>query len=636
MSVGLPDDITASVVGRRRELRLLLSALERGKAVLLIGLPGVSKTTMVRALAHHLGDEPDRFVDVTGDEQLTGHALVGTFDPPMVLKAGYQPEHFVPGPLARAMQAGGILYLEEMNRAPAGALNVLMTALTERYLEVPRLGRVEARPGFTVVGAANPLDDVGTTRLSRGLVDRFVTVELDYQTRTDELAIVARRCGDERAGFHEFAVDLGRASRAHPDLRHGASIRGAIDFIDLLAGWTPDELDLDALRFLACSAYAGKLRVKPSAGKTASEIVHELIDALLRRDFDGSVDTLLERALRTPAGQPVEADEGGEAEPGEAELAGGDRPGRRPEAPDEIPGLARPGSGDEAGESRSVPMIGRDRPSNGGTRMQDAPDPRAAHLHDPELVLRRARELVLRLREGVPAHAGAPGMAVLARPWSQEAPGPLALEATVDAYLAGSDDIFTEHRSRHRRDYVILVDHSGSMVGRKLMLAATIAAALAQLSAAGNADYAVIAFDDELKEIKSLGVDADIEEVVDLVLRLPEGRATDLGAVLQAAAEASDRMPGATDVVLISDCMPTKGVKTYAGLARLAARVPSLYIAFADERGAAIEVFGSGKQLDLYQWWAQQWVGADRLKEFADLDDVEDVVDLLSSGGGEA
>ena len=36
MTVGLPDDITASVVGRRRELRLLLSAIERGKAVLLI------------------------------------------------------------------------------------------------------------------------------------------------------------------------------------------------------------------------------------------------------------------------------------------------------------------------------------------------------------------------------------------------------------------------------------------------------------------------------------------------------------------------------------------------------------------------------------------------------------------------
>ena len=141
------------------------------------------------------------------------------------------------------------------------------------------------------------------------------------------------------------------------------------------------------------------------------------------------------------------------------------------------------------------------------------------------------------------------------------------------------------------------------MVGRKLMLAATLAAALAQLSAAGRGDYAVIAFDDELKEIKPLGVDSDVEEVVDLVLRLPEGRATDLGAVLQAAAEASDRLPGATDVILISDCMPTKGVKTYAGLARLAARVPSLYIAFADDHGAAIQVFGGERQLDLYQWW---------------------------------
>src|SRR3954470_3446055 len=101
MSVGLPADVTAAVLGRRRELRLLLSALERGKAVLLLGLPGVSKTTMVRALARHLGDEADRFVDVTGDEQLTGHALVGTFDPPMVLKEGYRPDHFVPGPLTQ-------------------------------------------------------------------------------------------------------------------------------------------------------------------------------------------------------------------------------------------------------------------------------------------------------------------------------------------------------------------------------------------------------------------------------------------------------------------------------------------------------------------------------------------------------
>ena len=142
-----------------------------------------------------------------------------------------------------------------------------MTALVERYIEVPRLGRVEAKNGFTVVGAANPLDDVGTTRLSRGLVDRFVTLELDYQARDDELAIVTRRCGEERAGFHEFAVDLGRASRSHRTCVTGASIRGAIDLVDLLAGWTPEELDLDTLRFLACSAYAGRAAREAELGQ---------------------------------------------------------------------------------------------------------------------------------------------------------------------------------------------------------------------------------------------------------------------------------------------------------------------------------------------------------------------------------
>src|SRR3954447_18548632 len=172
VSAEVPAQIHVDVVGRRTELRLLLGALRHGKPVLLLGLPGVSKTTIVRAVAPHLGDDHDRFVDATGDEQLTAHALVGTFDPPMVLKDGYRPEHFIAGPLVRAMRAGGILYVEELNRAPSGALNVLLTALSDRYVEVPRLGRVAAAPGFTVIGAANPLDDVGTARLSRGLADR--------------------------------------------------------------------------------------------------------------------------------------------------------------------------------------------------------------------------------------------------------------------------------------------------------------------------------------------------------------------------------------------------------------------------------------------------------------------------------
>jgi MoxR-like ATPase len=639
MRTELPDDIARAVVGRRTELRLLLGAIRRGKAVLLLGLPGVSKTTMLRALASHLGQEPDRFVDVTGDEQLTAHALVGTFDPPMVLKDGYRPEHFVPGPLVRAMRAGGIVYLEELNRAPSGALNVLITALSERYLEVPRLGRVDANPGFTVVGAANPLDDVGTARLSRGLADRFLVLELDYQSREEELEIVARRCGSGQAGFHPFAVDVARESRRHPELRHGASVRGAIDFVDLLDAYDLESLDLGTLRFLACSSYAGKVRVRPTVTRTACAIIHEILDSVLRRDYQGSLTSLLETAVAAPTGQPVEAQ--GEAteavgEQGEVALAqGGPRPASRPERPDELPGLARPGGGGEPGESRSVPMVDRDQPSAAGGRAAESPGARDTHLRDLDEVLRRARELVLRPRDGIRRTTGGqPGTALLSEPVTASPNGLLDLPTTVEAMVdkagnVAAGDIHVLTRERQARNYVILVDHSGSMVGRKLELGATLAAVLAQLSAAGRADYAVVAFDDKLAELKPLGEDREVELVVDRILRLPEGRATDLGAVFRAAAELSERLPEATDVVLISDCMPTQGVTSFQGLASLARQVPSLYVCFTDERAAAIRMFHGERQMDLYQWWARQWVGDERFEEVGDVEEVDRLITLL-------
>jgi MoxR-like ATPase/Mg-chelatase subunit ChlD len=642
----VPAQVGGDVVGRRIELRLLLTALGHGKAVLLLGLPGVSKTTIVRALARSLGgddgDGGERFIDVTGDEQLTAHALVGTFDPPMVLKDGYRPEHFVPGPLVRAMRAGAILYVEELNRAPSGALNALLTALSDGYLEVPRLGRVAAEPGFTVIGAANPLDDVGTARLSRGLADRFLALELDYQPRDEELEIVRRRSGSARAGLHPFAVDIARASRDHADLRHGASVRGAIDYADLLSGYELAELDLETLRRLACSAYAGRVRVKPSTGRTACQIVHEIIDAILGRDYEGSLDVLLEHAAAAPVGDPAESDDaGGGRRDREAEAATGtgDQPAddaddrRSPD--DEIPGLSRPGGG-EAGESRSVPMVDRDQPAARGTRTGELTDVSDTHLRDPEAVMRAARELDLRARQGVPSAGGPSGLALRSTHWTEARNGHLDVDATIGSLVAGAGTLQREEyhlleRAPHVRHYVILVDHSGSMVGRKLEAGATMAAALAQLSAAGRARYAVLAFDDQVAELKALDEEDNVEDVVERILRLPEGRATDVGKVLRAAAELADGLPGATDAILISDCMPTRGATTFPALAELAARVPSLFICLTEEASPAIRMYHGERQIDLYEWWARQWVGEERLAGIRDPDDIHRLVDLLST-----
>ncbi|MGH9243769.1 MAG: vWA domain-containing protein [Acidimicrobiales bacterium] len=268
--------------------------------------------------------------------------------------------------------------------------------------------------------------------------------------------------------------------------------------------------------------------------------------------------------------------------------------------------------------------------------------PLGTHLRSLDEVLSHARELVLPPRPSIGARqaTGDDGSAVRSVPWTDAAVGPLDVAATLDAYLARSghierSDIRLLTRPRPSRQYVILVDHSGSMVGRKLELAATMAAILAQLSDAGKADYAVLAFDEHVEEIKRLGDTRDADEVVDRILRLPEGRATDLGQVFAAATVLAAERPESTDVVLISDCMPTKGTTTFEGLAELARRIPSLYICFTDEQSAAIQVFHGGQHLDIYQWWARQWVGEERLAEVGDVTEVDHLVDLMSQEGSE-
>ncbi len=186
----LVDHLDSVVVGRRRELELLVAALAADRHVLLEGPPGTGKSTVLRSLADASGAE---FVFVEGNAELTPSRLIGHFDPAQVLADGYSPDAFVDGPLMPALRDGALLYVEEINRVPEETLNVLITVMSEGELHVPRLGRVGAADGFRLVAAMNPFDAVGTARISSAIYDRMCRVTMGYQDADTETRIVAAR-----------------------------------------------------------------------------------------------------------------------------------------------------------------------------------------------------------------------------------------------------------------------------------------------------------------------------------------------------------------------------------------------------------------------------------------------------------
>ena len=235
------DRIAGQMVGRQHELELVLAAVDAGRDIVLEGPPGTSKTTMLKAITAHWS-VPLMFVE--GNADLTPAKLIGHHNPARVLREDYSTANFVPGPLVEAMEAGGFLYIEEFNRAPEDTLNTLLTAMADRQIAVPRVGVITARPSFRVIASMNPLDDVGTARLSTSVHDRMCRLAVGYQDAAAEEAIVALRTRPRAAllepGLRDRltsdAVAVTRATRVHADVRQGSSVRGAIDCVLVAAG----------------------------------------------------------------------------------------------------------------------------------------------------------------------------------------------------------------------------------------------------------------------------------------------------------------------------------------------------------------------------------------------------------------
>jgi MoxR-like ATPase len=271
------------VVGREGSLRKLILGKQAEKHIIIEGPVGVGKTTLAHAVAAYFDQG---FIRIDGDERYTESKLVGYFEPPLVVEKGWIWDAFVPGPLTLAMKNGSILFINEANRLIEGTQNVLLPSMDEGLLILPKLGVIKAVDGFLVVATQNPESYIGTTVLSEALKDRFVWIKLNHQGFEEEVGIVEQKAdiGVEDRLISETATKIMRATRNHPDIRRGSSIRGAIDLAKILH--LIKSLNLETVSEMSIMTLATKIELEDGVEKPIEDVIHEIVEAILSGDED--------------------------------------------------------------------------------------------------------------------------------------------------------------------------------------------------------------------------------------------------------------------------------------------------------------------------------------------------------------
>mgnify|MGYP000983754922 CR=1 FL=1 len=179
----LSQSVHQTVIGQKDIVRLLSTGLMCGGHMLMIGVPGLAKTLLVRTLADALGWDFRR-IQFTPDlmpSDITGTEILQRDD-----SDGRRDMRFVKGPIF-----ANLILADEINRTPPKTQAALLEAMQERAVTVGGQ-RHAIRPPFVVVATQNPIEQEGTYPLPEAQLDRFMfSIEVGYPEKEDEIAIAA-------------------------------------------------------------------------------------------------------------------------------------------------------------------------------------------------------------------------------------------------------------------------------------------------------------------------------------------------------------------------------------------------------------------------------------------------------------
>jgi MoxR-like ATPase len=177
------DEIAKVIIGQERVIRLLLAAVLARGHVLIMGVPGLAKTAMVKALASTL-DLKFRRIQFTPDlmpADITGTNVIVDDE------RGGRGFRFVQGPIF-----ANIVLADEINRTPPKTQAALLESMQEYQVTVGQETYRLPSP-FFVIATQNPIEQEGTYELPEAQLDRFMFMaHVDYPSLSEEERILAQ------------------------------------------------------------------------------------------------------------------------------------------------------------------------------------------------------------------------------------------------------------------------------------------------------------------------------------------------------------------------------------------------------------------------------------------------------------
>src|SRR6188768_595743 len=294
----LVANVDQVLLGKTFVVRLSFTALLSDGHLLLEDFPGTGKTSLARAMAQSVKGSTNRI-------QFTPDLLPGDITGVSIYDQGSGDFEFHRGPIF-----ANIVLADEINRASPKTQAALLEVMEENQVTVDGVTHAVGAP-FMVIATQNPIEQAGTYRLPEAQLDRFIMkTSIGYPDHAStvrilegagvrahdtvvpsiasaevivEMAKLARTVHVD-ASINDYVSRLVESTRSTPEVRLGASVRGALALIrtakTLAAANGRHYVIPDDVKALAEPVLAHRLVLDPEAefdGVTSSSIVSQLL-----------------------------------------------------------------------------------------------------------------------------------------------------------------------------------------------------------------------------------------------------------------------------------------------------------------------------------------------------------------------